>query len=137
MAILRSVPVNTPSAMQLCVPLLFLLGAGAMPAHADSQHAVNAPAQPAATSLALDRSGRLDPHEVLERWQLISWDDFAPPKPGAKGAIAASASRLVFGTLAGGFGAGSDIADTKPLIIDAEDDGASAVPEAERPAPVE
>lgn len=64
---------------------------------------------------ALDPAGRLGPHEALQRWQLIVWDQFDPPKPAVPEAVAVSVSRIVFGAVAGGFSAGSDIARGKAL----------------------
>lgn len=106
-----------------------LLGAGAIgaPAHSEGREAEGLYQIHGPSLQTLDRSGQLGPHEVLERWQLISWDDLSPPKPGAQGAVAASASRLVFGALAGGFGAGSDIASSKPLATDAEGEATTEI----------
>jgi len=64
-------------------------------------------------AIPMDRSGTMTGHALLERVQLIVWDKQRIAKPAPEGAIGAASAELLFGIIAGGSGAGQDLAEPK------------------------
>ena len=73
----------------------------------------------------MENGANPEPAMLLERWQLLVWDDPNPPRPAVGNAYAVAGSRLLYGAFAGGFNAGEDLVRSR-FSDDTEARGESA-----------
>lgn len=66
-------------------------------------------AEGSARWVPMDASAGLSDAELLERWQLISWDEPLAPVPASRGAIGGAAFQLMFQVGAGAAGGDTDV----------------------------